>query len=247
MTSEILARKAVDVVIPSWLAATEEACHILDAAQKIFGRSVGMESTPSSAYTAAGYELCRISYEVFDCTDPGRIMILEYDGGVATASVAKTPLMSISSDPISFSVRKDLTSKEMAGWIDQFIVSQKPNMLMLAGADAEDPIFIDAIQGSHASSFPDDHPRLPREQIIALGAALAAKDALESQPTDCDEPPERGEIRKKADRNAGIIRRTRPTPWPHLDFVAANLNDNVKLLRLASLAPATVIFGTWRQ
>ncbi|KAL9080133.1 MAG: hypothetical protein Q9157_001039 [Trypethelium eluteriae] len=214
MTSEILAQKAVGIVLPSWLAATEEACHILDAVQKTFRRLVRMESTPSCAYTAAGYELCRISYEAFDCTGPGRISVLEYNDGVATASVAKTPLISVFSDPIAFSVRKDLTSKEMAEWIDQFIASQRPNMLMLAGANANDPIFVDAIQGSHASSFSDDHPHLPKKHILALGAALAAKDALESQQTDCNEPPECEEIRKKADEFAGIDRRPKPTTWP---------------------------------
>ncbi|KAL8649380.1 MAG: hypothetical protein Q9210_004440 [Variospora velana] len=74
MDAKARSQAAVAIVLPAWLAGTEEACHIADAASRTFGRMLSLENPPSSVYTAAGYELCRISYDAFDCTGPGRIM-----------------------------------------------------------------------------------------------------------------------------------------------------------------------------
>ena len=92
MTSKSLSRLAVGVQVPSWLVGTEEACHIVSAAERTFGRLIRFESSPSSASTAAGYELCRISHEAFDCTGPDRIMTFEYDGNLAVLSIVQTPV-----------------------------------------------------------------------------------------------------------------------------------------------------------
>jgi hypothetical protein len=115
MTPEKRLQTAVGVQIPSWLVGSQEACHIAEAAKSTFGRVVRLESSPSSAYAAAGYELCRISYEAFECTGPGLLMTLEYDGDLAVASIVRTPLLNWATDPISFSARKGLTSDDMAG------------------------------------------------------------------------------------------------------------------------------------
>jgi hypothetical protein len=94
IASVILSKAAVGITIPSWLTGTEEGCHISAAAERTLGRLLRIESLSSSAYTAAGYELCRISHEAFECTGPGHIMTLEYDGNLAVASVMRTPLTS---------------------------------------------------------------------------------------------------------------------------------------------------------
>jgi hypothetical protein len=54
MAPETRSRLSVSVVIPSWLANTEEACHVVSAVQSTFGRLISLETPPSSAYTAAG-------------------------------------------------------------------------------------------------------------------------------------------------------------------------------------------------
>lgn len=110
MTRGKLSQSAVSVVIPSWLVGTEEACHVEKAAERTFGRLISLESPPSAAYTAAGYELCRTSYDAFECTGPGRIMMLEVNGKLAVASLVRTPLLRWSADPVTFACSRGLTA-----------------------------------------------------------------------------------------------------------------------------------------
>lgn len=214
MAPETLSQLVVGIEIPSWLTDTEEACHIANAAKRIFGRLVRLESPPSSVYIAAGYELCRISYEAFECTGPGRIMTLEYDGDLAVASMVQTPLSSWFANPVTFSARTGLTSQSMTEWINTFIDSQGPDKLMLAGPKADDPLFADAIAKSRAVLYLDDHCPLPPREVLALGAALAAKEELENQIDDCGEPAECVDLRRKADAIAGTYKPLKPSTWP---------------------------------
>ena len=209
-----LSQLAVSVEIPSWLIGTEEACHIARAAEKTFGRMISLESPPSSAYTAAGYELCRISYEAFECTGPGHIMTLEYDGNLTVASMVQTPLSRWFANPVTFSARTGLTSQRMTEWINTFVDSQIPDRLMLVGANADDPLFAKAVANSRAISYLDDHSLLPPRHVLVLGAAQAAKDGLELQVDDCGEPTECENLRRKADAISGTYRPPRPSTWP---------------------------------
>jgi hypothetical protein len=210
MTPEVRSKAAVGVQIPSWLAGTQEACHIANAAESTFGRVVALESPPSSAYTAAGYELCRISYDTFECTGPGRLMALEYNGDLAVASIVETPLSSWAANPITFSVRKGLMSDDMAGWINSFIDSQGPDKLILVGSAVEDPLLIKALAKSRAHPYLDDHASLSSRHILAMGAALAAKNALESHKDDCSEVEECEDLRRRADSIAGAYTPRKP-------------------------------------
>jgi hypothetical protein len=212
MAPETRSRLSVSVVIPSWLANTEEACHVVSAVQSTFGRLISLETPPSSAYTAAGYELCRISYEAFECTGPGRIMTLEHDGDLTVASIMQTPLLSWATNPVTFLVRTGLNG--MNEWINTFIESQRPDMLMIIGANSKDSPFADALAKSRAVPYLVDHASLPPHQVLALGAAQAAKDGLETQPDDCGEPAECEEIRRKANSIAGTYRPLLPSSWP---------------------------------
>ncbi len=214
MALETLSQLAVGIQIPSWLTGTKEACHIASAAKSLFGPRVRFESPPSSAYTAAGYELCRISYDAFECTGPGRIMTLEYDGNLAAASIMQTPLSDWSANPVTFSARTGLTTQGMIEWMDTFIESQRPDRLILAGAKTDHPSFADALSYSRAASYLDDHSPLPPPQILAFGAALAAKVGLESQVDDCGEWEECIDLRRKADVIAGSYRPLKPAIWP---------------------------------
>ena len=151
--------------------ATEEACHIASAAERTFGRLIRLESPPSSAYTAAGYELCRISYEAFDCTGPGRIMTLEYDGNFAVLSIMQTPLSNWFANPVTFSATTGMRSESITAWINGFVDSQSPDKLMLFGPNVDDPSSTDAIAKSRAVSYLDENFPTPAGQILALGAA----------------------------------------------------------------------------
>ena len=217
MASETLLRLTIiGIVIPSWLAGSELACHIAAAAERTFNRLAAFKSPPSSAYTAAGYELCHISYDAFDCTGPGRIMTLEYDGSTVVASLIQTPLPSWSAHPVTFLMRSGLTSQEMADWIDEFLQTGRPDRLILVGLRTKDAVFVDALAKSRAASILESYASLPPEEILILGAAQAAKEALETQVDDCGEPEEYVKLRRKADRIAGAYRPLKPATWPVL-------------------------------
>lgn len=225
MLPEKLAQIAVGVSIPSWLAGTETACLIADAAERAFGRLVRFESSPSAAYTAAGYELCRISHEAFECSGPGRLMTLELEGELAVATMVQTPVMDIFESSITFAVRRDpdvhdpakkFDAQNLVQWVNAFVDGQKVDILMLAGPGADDPLIKEALKGSKSADLLDDHAEhLPAREIVALGTAQAAKDAIESQIDDCGEPAECEEIRRESDRIAGKYKPpARPSRWP---------------------------------
>ena len=92
ISAEARSQVTVAVQIPPWLVASPYACNFREAAEATFGRVVGLESASLSAYTALGYELCRVSQEAYECNGPGRLVTLEYDGHLATASIIKTPV-----------------------------------------------------------------------------------------------------------------------------------------------------------
>jgi hypothetical protein len=209
-----LSRLAVAVEIPSWLMGTEEACHIASAAERTFGRLVRLESPPSSAYTAAGYELCRISYDAFDCTGPGRIATLEYDGDFAVLSMVQTPLSNWFANPVTFSATTGKGSESITAWVNDLIDAHHPDKLMLIGSNTDDPSFADAIAKSRAVSYLDGSSPLPASHIVALGAAQSAKEGVELQVDDCGEPEECQELRREADVIAGTYRPLRPSTWP---------------------------------
>ena len=215
MTSETLSRSTIGIVIPSWLAGSELACHVAAAAERTFNRLAAFESPPSSAHAAAGYELCHISYDAFDCTGPGQIMTLEYDGSTAVASLMQTPLPSWSANPVTFSTRRGLASQAMTGWIDEFLQTERPERLILAGSRTTNVFFADALVKSRAVSILEkSRGSLPPEDVLVLGAAQAAKESLERQVDDCGEPKECVELRREADRIAGAYRALEPAAWP---------------------------------
>ncbi|KAL8891284.1 MAG: hypothetical protein Q9215_001697 [Flavoplaca cf. flavocitrina] len=214
MDAEAFSQAAVAIVLPAWLTGTEEACHIAEAGRRTFGRMMSLENPPSSVYTAAGYELCRISYDAFECTGPGRIMTLEHDGDLSVATITSTPLMHWSAEPVVFSARRHLTSEEMTQWIDSFVVSQRPQRVIFAGTGVDQPSFLEALRASSIKDYLDDQPPLPARHLLAFGAAQIAKDELESQPDDCSEPTECEELRRKADAISGPFRPPVPSVWP---------------------------------
>lgn len=214
MDVDAISQAAMAIVLPAWLAGTEEACDIAEAARRTFGRMLSLENPPSSAYTAAGYELCRISYDAFECTGPGRIMTLEYDGDLSVATIASTPLMHWSADPVFFSARRGLTPEQMTEWIDSFVVSQKPQRFIFSGTGVDQPSFVEALRASNISQYLDDQPPLPVQHLLAFGAAQVAKDQLESQPDDCSELRECDELRRKVNAISGPFRPPIPPVWP---------------------------------
>lgn len=220
ISPEKLSEIAVGIQIPSWLMDTEEVCHIIQAAERIFGRLLNVEAPPSSAYTAAGYELCRISRDSFECEGPGNIMTLEYDGNVAVASVMRTPLLYWDTNPVTFSVRAGLTSKGMTEWINEFIQSQSPDKLILLGSHVRDKLFVDAIANSRAIA---DSNNFAPDRILGFGAAQAAKERLESHSDDCGEWEECDELRREADAIAGKYKAVKPSSWPSTRFLHSEL------------------------
>lgn len=225
MSPQERSHSTIGISIPSWLAGTEEACHIVDAAERTFGRLVRIESSPSAVYTAAGYELCRISYEAFECSVPERLMTVELDGGIAVATMVQTPIMDVFKNTVTYAVRRwpdirepgsESDVDDLVRWVDDFVEAQKVDMLMLAGSAANDPLLVEALKSPKIGRLMDSHAGvLPIRDIVALGTALAAKDAIESQIDHCGEPMECEEIGREADRIGGKYSPLATPPcWP---------------------------------
>ena len=211
---ETLSQLAVAVVIPSWLAGTEEACQIAEAARRAFGRLVAVERTPGAAYTAIGYNLCRIDHEAYDCRGPGRIMTLEHSCELFVASIMQTPLNHWFPHAVTFSARTGLSSKQFTDCINAFVDSQHPDGVLLAGAAADGPLLRDAVAKSHAAPYLIDQALVPSHQLLVIGAAQEAKDRLERHVDDCGELEDCTALRRKADLMAGRYVPPKPPPLP---------------------------------
>src|SRR5436305_4968219 len=122
-----------------------------------------------------------------------------------------------------------LVSREHDGdalveWINSFVDTQNPDMVMMNGPNADVPHLRNAVLRSRAASRLIDQPSIPGHRAVVMGAAQAAKDRLESQIDDCSEPGECIEIRKQAVRITGECRVPEPSLWPavgrlHLHWV----------------------------
>ena len=187
---------------------------MVSAVESIFDRLISLETPPSSAYNAAGYELCRISHDAFECTGPGRIMTLEHDGNLTVASIMQTPLLAWTTNPVTFSARTELLSSGMTEWIDAFIESQKPDKLIIIDTHTNESPCADALAKLRAVPYLVDLASHPSHQVLALGAAKAANNGLETQIDDCVEPVECEEIRRTANAIAGTYKPVRPPTWP---------------------------------
>lgn len=215
MSSDQRSKISISISIPGWLTGTEEVCQIAEAAARTFGRVFVTESHASASYTALGYELCRIDYGYFDCTGPGRIMTVDLQkNDLVVLSQVQTPLLYWATDPVTFAVSKGLSHSDKVEWINSFVSSQHPDMVMITGPGANEPHLQQAIQSSKASSLLINQSSVPADRVAAMGAAQAAKDNLERQFDDCGEPDECYMIRREADQIAGKFSPLRPSIWP---------------------------------
>lgn len=143
-------------------------------------------------------------------------MTLEYNEDISVASIMQTLLSSWSANPVTFSTRVGLTTQSMTEWLNSFVDSQHPGHLILVGDRFKEPWVRNAVAKSHAGSYLHEQnpPDLPPEHVLASGATLAAKIALETQVDDYGEPAECVDLRRKADAAAGPYRLSRPSVWP---------------------------------
>ena len=214
-TSETLSEMSVALAIPSWLIGTEIAYHITEAASKTFNRRFNIDTIPSATFTAAGYELCRVSHDAFECDGPGRVMTLEYDEDMTVASIIQFPVSWWAPNPVTFSVQKGLDTQSMTEWIDSFINAQHPDHIILAGSNIDNKKFANALtQPKVTTLFCEQPSRLPPNRVVAFGAALTAKVNIESQKDDFEEPSECMRIRCEADVIAGAPRLPKQPSWP---------------------------------
>lgn len=181
------------------------------------GRVVGMIAPAFAAYTAAGYEMYRVSIDEFDCRGPGRIMTLEYDGGLAVATAQTTPLFGCSTEAAMFSVWRRCASGTIKDWIDAFASAAKPVEAIRAGSSINDPEFMDGLTESKVATLVDEVSELPAEHILAFGAAMDAKFMMESHGHDCVDMGECRRLREEADRIAGPYIPPRLQPWANWD------------------------------
>ena len=214
MSAESRSQVTVAIQILAWFVASPYACSFRQVAEATFGRVVGLESASSSAYTALGYELCRVSQEAYECDGPGRLAIFEYDGHLATASMIKTPLDIFDRLETRYSTLTSNKSTELSKWINSFLDARSPDMITLAGSDVDLSTFQEALDLSNAAGQIELGGSVEVEDMLVKGAAQVAKDALENHNTDCGEFRECLDIRREADRIAGKYRFQRPKVWP---------------------------------
>ena len=214
MSAESRSQVTVAIQLPAWFLASPYACSFYRIAEETFGRFVGLESASSSAYTALGYELCRVSQEAYECNGPGRLAVFEYDGYLATASTIRTPLDIFSRLGTRYSTLVSNNSVEISEWINSFLNSASPDVITLAGSAALSGIFQEAINLSYAADHVEASSSVGVKDLVVKGAAQAAKDALENHNTDCGEFEECLAIRREADRIAGRYVFQRPSVWP---------------------------------
>ena len=214
MSTEQRLNVSVALSHPAWLTGEKETCQAIEAASMIFREPVMVESPPSSSYIAMGYELCDTDYEAFDCKGPGRIMTIEFEDDLTVMSLIQTP--SIYQPPLSFAVSRRNDDDGLVEWINSFVDSQNPDMVMTTGSNANNDRLHEAVLRSRASSRLVSQPNASIADVraVVMGAARSAKDTLESQWDDCGEPQECYEIRKQADRIAGKYNGPRPSIWP---------------------------------
>ena len=235
MSAESRSQATVAIQVPAWLVASPYACSFRQVAEATFGRVVGLESASSSAYTALGYELCRVSQDAYDCDGPGRLAIFEYDGHLATASIIKTPLDIFDRLETRYSTLTSHKSAELSEWINSFLDAGLPDMITLAGSDVDLSTFQEALELSNATGQVELGGFITVEDVLVKGAAQVAKDALENHNTDCSEFRECLDIRCEADRIAGKYMFQRPNVWPavnnrhwrsDLGYMAIDNNDH---------------------
>lgn len=212
-TSKSLSPK-IGVAVPEWLTDAQ-ACKLITTISNT-GRSVQLlEHAPAAAFSAFGYDLCRVDSEWLPCSPPGRIMTLEYSTSALTASLLTTPLLYWMEGKLSYSIKEDLAidlatetagiasrEREMIEWINDFESTHGPDKVILLGPRTESPVFKKTVEASSISTLVVTNPDIPPEHAVVLGIARMTKDFLESQGEDCIEDEVCLEIRRKADRLA---------------------------------------------
>ena len=214
MSTEQRSHVAVSIAVPPWLTGTDEACEIIEAAELVFGEVLHLARTPWASYTAMGYELCTIDYEAFDCNGPGRIMTIEFRNDLATMSLARTPMLLWAQGPLIFTVSKGLIEDDLVQWINLFVDTEKPDLVMITGPSADAAYHHDAVLQSRAAPRLINQTSTFTDQVVAMGAAQETKNTLESQGEDCSEPDKCTKIRREPDRIAGKYKPPRPATWP---------------------------------
>ena len=115
---------------------------------------------------------------------------MEFQNDLTVMSLAQTPLLEWFVDPLTFSVSREHDGDALVEWINSFVDTQNPDMVMMNGPNADVPHLRNAVLRSRAASRLIDQPSIPGHRAVVMGAAQAAKDRLESQIDDCSEPGE---------------------------------------------------------
>lgn len=185
MSVEELSQVAIAIQIPAWLVPSPYACNFREAAEETFGRAMGLENPSSSAYTALGYELCRVDQEAYDCKGPGRLANLEYDGHLAVASIIKTPVDNLDHLNTHYSTWESSSSLELSSWISSFLQVAKPDLLTIAGSDLAQNTLLAAIAPYNITEKLCLYQTFKSADLLEAGAAQVAKDTLETHGSDC--------------------------------------------------------------
>ena len=202
----------IDIAIPAYLAGTDLVCHVYEALDSLSLR-YGPPSFPvDAAFTAMGYDMCRISSDYLPCNAPEKIMLLEYNHArsLVMASWIRTPIHSWACETVAwdaFQMPSKNGAELLRHWLNNIITTNSPANITVRGSNSTVQNLIAAIHGSEAEPLlvlPQEH-NVSTEHVVEFGAARKAKELLDRQPDDCIEDGKCERIRRKADKIAGAF------------------------------------------
>ncbi|KAI0400149.1 hypothetical protein F4802DRAFT_586385 [Xylaria palmicola] len=97
------------------------------------------------------------------------------------------------------------TEQEIVDWINEFAIDRPVHKLYLIGPLADNSVLQRAIARSRIGQQLTDIHGYASDEVVSVGAAILVKESMESQGTDCIEPPRCERIREEADRLAGDL------------------------------------------
>ncbi|KAI1173332.1 hypothetical protein F4777DRAFT_558092 [Nemania sp. FL0916] len=208
----------VGISVPIW--TTDVQAQDIFAAATCANLSIRdmIHEAPATA-ASQGTDICRVPSDYLPCGS-AHIMTLDLSKNVLVASFHAIyrgwylwqprrysvyahdgkMLGDIEADSMEYN---DRMIREITDWINKFAEDRPVHSLYLIGQLANNSILREAAIRSQIGSQLTDLNRYTSDEVVSVGTAILAKERMESQDTDCTEPPQCEHIREEADRLTG--------------------------------------------
>ncbi|KAI0537846.1 hypothetical protein GGR58DRAFT_501761 [Xylaria digitata] len=210
--------RSVGISVPIWTTDTQ--------AQEVFAAATCAnlsirDMIHEAAATAAsqGIDICRVPSDYLPCGSV-HIMTLDLTKEILIASFhaiyrgrylwqprrydvythAGKMLDDMNADSNGDKTRME---QEIMDWINEFVIDRPVHKLYLIGPLANNSVIRQAVVRSRIGLQPANIHSYASDEVVSVGTAILVKESMESQATDCIEPPRCERIREEADRLAG--------------------------------------------